>query len=190
MINLDQIKLLEAKVAKAVEYVEKVTGENAVLLQKEAELQAKLEADKKRIDELEVLIMRFKEEQGQIEDGILSALDRLNQFEEAMENSLTTKPAGGRGAVKDAVKTHTAKGTAEKTAAKKSPDGGDICFEIPETGTDVSDPIGTIVSEGDILSEEDILSVGEDEIIGALLDEDLLEDTGNPPAGDGELDIF
>jgi hypothetical protein len=81
MVTLEQIKLLETKVAKAIDVVTRITGENAYL-------KGKLETYQKRIDELEVLIQRFKEDQGRIEDGILSALDRLNQFEAAIENSI------------------------------------------------------------------------------------------------------
>ncbi|GHV94935.1 hypothetical protein AGMMS50293_12550 [Spirochaetia bacterium] len=91
MISLEQVKLLETKVATAIEYVERMSGENAALLEKEAELQAKLDSYKKRIDELEVLVKRFKEDQGRIENGILSALDQLNKFENAIEKSLKEK---------------------------------------------------------------------------------------------------
>ena len=99
MISLEQIKLLETRVARAIEYVERVTGENNALLQKEVETLTKLESYQKRIDELEVIVMRFKEDQSRIEDGILAALDRLNQFEEAVEKSLNDKaksPAAGK----------------------------------------------------------------------------------------------
>ena len=84
MLNLEQVKLLETKVANTIEYVQRVTGENAAL-------RKKLETNQKRIDELEVLVARFNEEQGRIEDGILSALDRLNQFEDAIEKSLAAR---------------------------------------------------------------------------------------------------
>ena len=82
MISLDQVKLLESKVTRAIDYVKKVTEENS-------SLKGKLDSYQKRIDELEVLIQRFKEEQSRIEDSILSALDRLNQFEDALENTIT-----------------------------------------------------------------------------------------------------
>jgi chromosome segregation ATPase len=97
MVTLEQVKLLEAKVAKAIGYVEKVSGENA-------ELRGKLESYQKRIDELEVLVEQFREDQGRIEDGILSALDRLNQFEDAIERSLDTKSRDKKGARETAVK--------------------------------------------------------------------------------------
>ena len=87
MISLEQVKLLESKVAKAIEYVKRVTGENK-------RLESTMESYQKRIDELEVLVQRFKEDQGKIEDGILSALDRLNQFEDAIEKSIAGNEPG------------------------------------------------------------------------------------------------
>jgi predicted nuclease with TOPRIM domain len=88
MVSLEQVKLLESKVTNTIEYVKKVTGENA-------KLKEKLDSYQGRIEELEVLVQQFKENQGRIEDGILSALDRLNQFEDALENkfSIESKPS-------------------------------------------------------------------------------------------------
>jgi len=123
MISLEQVQLLEAKVARAVEYVQKVTAENAALSSERAGLQVKLEANQKRIDELEVLVMRFKEDQGRIEDGILSALNRLNQFEEAFENSLKEKAP--------------AKKPAPKTREKSlQPSASETFFEISKEETE------------------------------------------------------
>jgi hypothetical protein len=77
---------LESKVIKAIDYVNQITEENNLL-------RGKLETYQKRIDELEVLINRFKEDQGRIEEGIVSALDRLNQFETAIESSIAPTAA-------------------------------------------------------------------------------------------------
>ncbi|MCL2319972.1 MAG: cell division protein ZapB [Treponema sp.] len=82
MVSLEQVRLLESKVTKTIDYVKKVTEENT-------RLKEKLDSYQKRIDELEVLIQRFREDQSRIEDGILSALDRLNQFEDALENKIS-----------------------------------------------------------------------------------------------------
>jgi chromosome segregation ATPase len=82
MVTLEQVKLLETKVAKAIDYVKKLSEENSLL-------RGKLDDYRNRIDELEVLIRSFKEDQGRIEAGIISALDRLNQFEDAMEREIT-----------------------------------------------------------------------------------------------------
>jgi predicted nuclease with TOPRIM domain len=180
MINLEQVKLLETKVAKTIDFVERISKENTALLRREAELQEKLETYQKRIDELEVLIMGFKEEQGRIEDGILAALDRLSQFEEAIEKSMKEKPHGK--SVKDTIKSPGHNSPQKKTAKEEvvpqqqgqeqddTSDSGDfnekVCFEIPddETVDDILDP----------LTE--------------TLDEEAGD--GNSPAEGGELDIF
>jgi hypothetical protein len=86
MVTLEQVKLLESKVAKALDFVGQVTGENTLLKEK-------LDTYQKRINELEILIQNFREEQGHIEEGILNALDRLNQFEDAIQKSLSGEPA-------------------------------------------------------------------------------------------------
>jgi hypothetical protein len=171
MINLEQIKLLETKVGKTIDYVERLSGENAALRRQESELNKKLFFFFKRINELEILIVHFKEDQGRIEDWILSALNRLNQFEEAIEKSLTI---GDKNAA-----AKTAKSTAktpkqpqadpdESTAGGTGDDDGGtdekICFEIP-------------VSTGALPEDEDDLS---DPLIEALTDE----------SPDEELDIF
>ena len=82
MVSLEQIKLLESRVTKTIDYVKMVTDENK-------RLEAKLDSYQVRIDELEVLVLKFKEDQRLIEDGILSALDRLNQFEDAVGSVLS-----------------------------------------------------------------------------------------------------
>jgi len=158
MINFEQVKLLESKVAKAVDYVERLSKENAALHRQEAELQTRLESYQKRIDELEILVLGFKEDQGRIEEGILAALDRLNQFEKAIEKSLKDKPAGAKGTAAHTAKppqtaqqTTEAKAAQDQTvvaeAAEVSGDG-QTCFEIPEgadgddtSGDDIPDPL-------------------------------------------------
>ena len=79
MVSLEQIKLLEAKVSSTIDYVQKVNAENK-------RLKDTLDSYQVRIEELEVIVLKFKEDQGMIENGILSTLDRLNQFEGAAES--------------------------------------------------------------------------------------------------------
>ena len=81
MITLEQVRLLESKVVKTLDYVKTVSTENN-------QLREKLDAYRSRIDELETIVLAFKEDQGRIEAGIISALDRLNQFEDAIEQGL------------------------------------------------------------------------------------------------------
>lgn len=150
MINLEQVKLLETKVARAIEYIEQLTGENAAQRQKEAELQAQLVSYQQRIDELEVLVMRLREDQGRIEDSILAALDKLNQFDDTIEKSLNDKAAATGKADRAAAK-EPLKPVPEPVVALGAANPGEekICFEIPETdsGDDVLDPLETLEAE-------------------------------------------
>jgi peptidoglycan hydrolase CwlO-like protein len=154
MISLEQVKLLETKVTKAIEHVERITSENTAL-------RAKLDSYQKRIDELEVLVMRFKEDQGRIEDGILAALDRLNQFEGAIEKSLKEKQAAANKSLKsaDAVKPPAAKSApaaaspAAPAAPVETPAPAEMFFEIPEEETD--DDLAEPLAEIDLPSEAD-----------------------------------
>ena len=115
MVTLEQVRLLETKVAKAIDYVKKVTDENTLL-------RGKIDTYQKRIDELEVLVRRFKEDQSRIEEGIISALERLNKFEDAIEKSLSTA--------------QTAAGYIEKTAPGETGEPeADAPPEAPETGS-------------------------------------------------------
>jgi len=88
MVTLEQVRLLEAKVTKAIDFVRRVAGENTRLKDENSQLAEKLDSCQRRIDELEVLIQDFKEEQSRIEEGILSALERLNQFEDTVEKTI------------------------------------------------------------------------------------------------------
>ena len=176
MINLEQVKLLETKVAKAVDYVERLAKENAALHRQEIELQTRLESYQKRIDELEVLVMGFKEDQNRIEEGILSALDRLNQFEKAMEKSLRDKPTAAKPAAKEPAAAPRSARPAQAAAASvaDSSGNGQTCFEIAEASAEaLPDSADSPSQDGDDIS-------------------DPLENTPdkNPSAEGGELDIF
>ena len=81
MVTYEQVKLLESKVIKAVDCIRQLTEENSLL-------KGKLSGYEKRINELETLIIHFKEDQGRIEKGIISTLERLDQFEDAIDSAL------------------------------------------------------------------------------------------------------
>ena len=116
MISLEQVRLLETKVAKAIDIVQRLSAQNAALTQEKNNLISKLDANQKRLDELEALIMSFKEDQGRIEDGIIAALDRLSQFEEAFENSLKDEVSPKKSAPK---KAHSHSSDTSETENKK-----------------------------------------------------------------------
>jgi hypothetical protein len=90
MVNIDQVRLLETRVTKAIDYVNRITDENTLL-------KSKLNSYQKRIEELEVLIQRFKDDQTRIEEGIISALNHLNRFEDDVEKTLTRGVVTGDG---------------------------------------------------------------------------------------------
>jgi FtsZ-binding cell division protein ZapB len=144
MISLEQVQLLESRVSKAIEYVRRISTENEELISQRDELNEKLESYQKRIDELEVHIMRFKEDQGRIEDGIIAALDRLSQFEEAFESSLKEKKPAKKTSPKSAEK--KPEETPEEPASKE------IFFEIPEkeTAVDTGQLNDDFSSEGEL----------------------------------------
>ncbi|MCK5153175.1 MAG: cell division protein ZapB [Spirochaetales bacterium] len=74
MITLDQIKQLDIKVRKAIDIINSLTSENKML-------QDKLDTYQLRIEELEILIDTFKEDQGEIEHGIIDALNQLDTLD-------------------------------------------------------------------------------------------------------------
>lgn len=80
MITLDQIKQLDIKIRKAIEMINLQKSENIIL-------QKKLDTYQLRIEELEILIDTFKEDQGEIEHGIIDALNQLDTIENSIESS-------------------------------------------------------------------------------------------------------
>lgn len=75
MITLDQIKQLDHKVRKAIDKINTLNSENNMLQEKLGNYQL-------RIEELEVLIDTFKKDQGEIENGIIEALNQLDILED------------------------------------------------------------------------------------------------------------
>jgi FtsZ-binding cell division protein ZapB len=86
MVTLEQVRQLETKVGKAIDYVNRVSGENA-------RLKGELDGSQKRIAELEDTIQRFREDQSRIEEGIIAALDRLDQFEDVVNQNFSNVQA-------------------------------------------------------------------------------------------------
>lgn len=141
MINLEQVRLLETRVAKAIDCIERLSGENTALNKQEKESRKKLETYQKRIDELEVLVKRFKEDQSQIEDTFFATLDRLNQFEDAMEKCL------GAGTSPKAAVTQGLSAKAAKSAAAK-PSQQPLMTAVKDSGNAVNEKICFEISSG------------------------------------------
>jgi FtsZ-binding cell division protein ZapB len=162
MVSLDQIKTLEAKVQNAVAYITELKQENSLL-------QKNLEKYRKRIDELEVLINEYKEDQSAIEEGIKNALLHLDKLEDSI-----VKPASGKAAP-----------AARAGKAQPAPHG-----EAPGIGLD--DVEGAAVSPKSGKKDEakteahagaEIKAEDESEF-------DDEEESAEPEKAPGELDIF
>ncbi|MDR2184879.1 MAG: cell division protein ZapB [Treponema sp.] len=176
MVTFEQVKLLETKVAKAIDFVDRVAGENALL-------RGKLETYQKRIGELEVLIQRFKDDQSRIEEGILSALDRLSRFEAEVEQTIS--PVSGEAEVRR-------ESVPAEAVAPPSPTPGEnpvaaaLEEETSEEDEDTASPDNIYMAEQP--EEALIFDTGTEE------DADLGADEITAPVDDGvdpaELDIF
>lgn len=96
MLNLDQVRLLESKVERAVQMIKTLHTEKD-------SLKKEIEARDKRISELEKLIVAFKDDQSKIEEGIINALTQLSAFEDASytkNNELPQQKAEAKAEVK------------------------------------------------------------------------------------------
>jgi hypothetical protein len=172
MINLEQVKLLESQVIKTIEYVDKVTEENNLL-------RGKLETYQKRIDELEVVVQRFKEDYGQIEEieeGILSSLNRLTQFRTKLESGLS--PEKIRENTASAKDTDTQTETGDLADLLSGRDEEDEIVDLSLSGKDSPFDTEEAAEDGLIIEPET------DDLPGD--EEEASEETLNP----GELDIF
>ena len=82
MITLDQIRKLDEKIQSAVSVIVSLREENKTL-------NSKLDDYQNRIADLEVSIEKFSQDQGEIESGILKALEHLELVEDGLSNSET-----------------------------------------------------------------------------------------------------
>lgn len=88
MVSLEQVRLLEQRVNKAVAKISALKQENSTLREEIGGYQA-------RIQELEQHITQIKDDQTAIEQGILAALGQLDQLEDELtEDAEPGGPAG------------------------------------------------------------------------------------------------
>lgn len=116
MVRLEQIQLLEKKINKAVDIIN-------ILKQENRALKSTIQKSQDRMAELENLLEQFKGEQNRIEEGILSALNKLDQLEDqvsegssdpvdSFEKSLPSHEPVSESSVEESVKaesSHTVK---------------------------------------------------------------------------------
>jgi FtsZ-binding cell division protein ZapB len=82
MITLEQIRSLEDKVKKALEVIQTLQEENNTL-------RVTLEKSQKKIDGLEARVNAFKEDQDEIEQGIINVLAKLDELEDSIPEQET-----------------------------------------------------------------------------------------------------
>lgn len=116
MITLEQIRLLESKITRAIELIKVLKEENGTL-------RKGLESAQKRMKELETLVDGFKTDQREIETVIVRTLRNLDDLEE----SATAAKKGDRAAVSPA---H------EAAPASPAPNGD------PASASSTPDPAG------------------------------------------------
>ena len=80
MISLEQIRLLEAKISRAIELIRVLKDENSTL-------RKGLDSAQKRMKELETLVEGFKTDQREIESVIVRTLRNLDELEDAASAS-------------------------------------------------------------------------------------------------------
>jgi FtsZ-binding cell division protein ZapB len=87
MITLEQIKLLESKITRAIELIRVLKEENGTL-------RRGLESAQKRMKELETLVEGFKTDQREIESAIVRTLRNLDELEESASAKKGERVAG------------------------------------------------------------------------------------------------
>lgn len=122
MVNLDQIKQLEARVSKAIELMQTLKDENDLL-------KLELHDRQKRIEELENIVLVFKNDQAKIEEGIVNALNHLSAFEDTVYQAANSTAAS---AVHEAAP--EARESSVSAAAETQPETSvPVVTEQPET---------------------------------------------------------
>jgi hypothetical protein len=175
MLSLDQVHSLEARVEKALAYIDELTDENAALRER-------LGGYEMRVKDLEILVRDFQQDQGRIEEGILSALEKLNAFEDS--ESLGTESEGVGKKTPSQVKRDSRKPEPSPQRAA-SPHGQSEVHEAV-----AAPPAAAVKPESAQMAKpaEDIVEIDESDEIIEEEEEELLP----PPErkSSGELDIF
>ena len=80
MVSLEQVRQLEAKVNRAVEIIRALRDENRTL-------RRTVDASQARMKDLEDLVRVFKNDQAEIERGLVSAIHKLDLLEDGLDAS-------------------------------------------------------------------------------------------------------
>ena len=139
MLNLDQIKQLEARVSKAIELMQTLKDENDLL-------KLELHDRQKRIEELENIVLVFKNDQAKIEEGIINALNHLSAFEDTVYQAANSTAASAIYGTTPAASESSVSDAAETSAPVVTEQPEPIADETAETQASVSTPETTVQS--------------------------------------------
>jgi hypothetical protein len=116
MITLEQIRLLEGKISRAIELIHAQKEENAAL-------RKGLESAQRRMKELEVMVDGFKTDQKEIESVIVRTLHNLDELEEASTARRVERPGSPHPAPQAAPSPAPAASSQASAAAAPEPAG-------------------------------------------------------------------
>ena len=198
MISLDQVLLLQKKVETAVEKINFLTGQVEQLKNDNDALRSKCAELTKALDEKTELVSSLEVNQGKIEEGILTALNRLDTVENAILNGSADAGDGGQAggnaaaaeSVDEAVEeddTAAFDYTGGMAAAEESPELKEVASEIADA-TNSSQDVQmheTAPADG---AGSDAPAEGADN--GAPADSAQPQQTQDADSLNGQFDIF
>ncbi len=85
MLSLEQIKRLESRVYKAVELIKALKEDNSIL-------KSELKSANERVEELEQIISDYRNNQLEIEQGIVKAIKQLDDIDSITDNLEADEP--------------------------------------------------------------------------------------------------
>ncbi len=114
MITLEQIRLLEGKITRAIELIRVLKEENTTL-------RRGLESAQKRMKELETLVDGFKTDQREIETVIVRTLHNLDELEETAATSKKSEQNGRTSAESRSARQMPAEDMAAEESSARQP---------------------------------------------------------------------
>ncbi|MCR5620914.1 MAG: hypothetical protein K6G18_03585 [Treponema sp.] len=203
MISLDQVLLLQKKVETAVEKINFLTGQIEQLKNDNDALRTKCAELTKALDEKTELVSSLEANQGKIEEGILTALNRLDTVENAILGggiqAAAAESAAGESAAADQQSsdeevedddTAAFDYSGSSTSSEESPELKEVTEEIADTtnsSTDVQMNDGAASSQNEGQSQDGAMDNGQE---AAPQDQDSSAQGQDADSLNGQFDIF
>jgi regulator of replication initiation timing len=182
MVTLEQIKLLDSKITKALGFISQLTDENASL--------------KKQIEELKQSAVKLQEENSRVEQEFASALEKLNKFEDAIEQSLSSVKASLNPAQNTTFQQESVPPVSKLPDPLIPPTALEVKLSRPEAKLPAA-PLAYTVNEEDAAIDADDAEQSEEDMEGTTeegaegtIEEDTEEESETDDSDGAELDIF